>query len=102
MKINFEQAKQIEKFMDITYQQLAVPYYVTYDYLSDILKSANEIGVELNKLEETGAFVRPLYDRLHLLRKDKFANQQALENYDRFDAFYQTAVAREIQSFEIK
>ena len=89
MKINFEQAQHIVDFMELAYEQLAVPYYVTYNYLSDILQSADKLDSQLDQLQCSGSFVRPLYDRLHSLRNDGVAQQMAKEKYIKFKTYYE-------------
>ena len=100
MRINFEQAQHIVDFMELAYEQLAVPYYVTYDYLSDTLQSTDKLNSQLDQLQCSGSFVRPLYDRLHSLENDVIDEQYAIDNYEKFKTYYEKA--KELQSFEIK
>lgn len=100
MKINFIEASQIVDFIDHAHELLAVPHYVTYDYLRDKLQLEEGVGRQLNLLQYSGSYVNPLFDRMNLLNNDKVAQSKAFENYERFDTYYQKA--KELQSFEIK
>ena len=106
MKIIFSQAEQIKIFMNNAYDAFDIPQYVSYDYVTTALKSADDIDeklFEMNKdiyINSKSVYIM-LDNRKKSLEEDIAIQQQAIKNYEKFDIYYQKSKVI-IQSFEIK